>query len=332
MSRPIHIVRLDGIIGPSPTFSIPHEYTEHFNTPPDPTIISSRLQDADVAIGTRVPITASVLAACPKLKLVAVLAVGCDHVDLEACKAHNVAVCNVPGASNESVPEHAIAMFFALRRNIVGMHEVTVLGEEWKRKGSAAGKWYGGMPPTCRQEVMCVIGAGELGNRVANIGRALGMKVIFAERKGLAHGAVREGRVQFEDALRSGTVFMITVPLEPSTQGLISAKEFSYMSPGAILINVARGGIVVEDDLVHALKSNQIAGAASDVYTEEPAGKENVLIKAADEEWAQGRLVLSPHLAWFAQSSMEKLRRTTTENVEAWSRGEAKNLVVRGEV
>lgn len=72
-------------------------------------------------------------------------------------------VCNVPAASNEAVAEHAIALFFALRRNVVGMHEFTVQGDEWGRKGIAAGSWYGGMPPTCRQETLCVIGAGELG-------------------------------------------------------------------------------------------------------------------------------------------------------------------------
>lgn len=103
---------------------------------------------------------------------------------------------------------------------------------------------------------------------------------------------------------------------------------FDLKPTNAPQINVARGGIVNEPDLVHALKTQQIAGAATDVYIEEPVGKDNPLIEAANEEWAKGRLVLSPHMAWFAKSSMEKLRRTTTENIEGWWRGEVRNLVV----
>jgi len=100
------------------------------------------------------------------------------------------------------------------------------------------------------------------------------------------------------------------------------------MRPDALLINVSRGGIVVEEDLVAALKEGKIRGAATDVFITEPAGTENVLVKAANEEWAKDRLVLSPHLAWWARSSIEKLRRVTRENVEGWSKGTLQNEVV----
>lgn len=165
MPSPIHIVRLDGHISPSPDFTTlgaPHKYTEYHNTPHDSSSISSRLQDADVVITTRVPISAATIAACPSLRLVAVFAIGCDHVDLEACKAQNVTVCNVPAASNEAVAEHAIALYFALRRNVVLLHELTAEGEEWVQKGSLATRFVG-LPGTCREEIMCVLGAGELG-------------------------------------------------------------------------------------------------------------------------------------------------------------------------
>ncbi|TAQ85526.1 hypothetical protein B7494_g6144 [Chlorociboria aeruginascens] len=323
---PIKIVRLDGVHCPSPEFNIPHTYVEYPNST-SLSIIPARLSGATVAITTRVPISAATLDACPSLKHIAILAIGCDHVDLEACKQRGVAVSNVPAASNESVAEHAIALYFAVRRKVVLMHELTVKGEEWPEKGTLKA-YFGEMPGTCRIETMGVIGAGELGNRVANIGRALGMTVLLADRKGIPDSAVRPGRTPFTTVLRTSTILMLTCPLSPSTLSLIAAPELALMHPESILINVARGGIVVEADLVEALRHGRMGGAATDVFVEEPAGEENALVKAAREKELQGRLVLSPHVAWCARSSIEKLRRTVQGNVEAWFRGEVRNSVV----
>jgi lactate dehydrogenase-like 2-hydroxyacid dehydrogenase len=157
------------------------------------------------------------------------------------------------------------------------------------------------------------------------------MTVLIADRKGVDASATRPGRTDFITALKTSTVIILTLPLSPSTTDLISTAEFSLMRPDALLINVSRGGIFNEDALVTALKERKIAGAATDVYIEEPAGRENVMVKAA-EEWKEsgemgGRLVLSPHVAWFAGSSIEKLRSTVTANVEAWVRDAPQNLV-----
>jgi glycerate dehydrogenase len=174
------------------------------------------------------------------------------------------------------------------------------------------------------------------GSRVATIGKALGMNVLIADRKGVPSTSIRPGRTDFITALKSSTVMILTLPLSPLTTNLIGAEEFKLMRPDAILINVSRGGIVNEDDLVAALKEKRIKGAATDVYVEEPAGRENVLVRCAEEfhenaegEWngMEGRLVVTPHVAWFAGSSIEKLRRTVVENVEGWVRGEPQNLV-----
>lgn len=120
--EPPHIVRLDGWVSPGPIFSpsFQHTYTSHDRIPIDSATISSHLATADIAITTRIPITAETLAKCPKLKLIAVFAIGTDMIDLAACKKHGVQVCNVPAASNEAVAEHAIALYFALRRCVVG--------------------------------------------------------------------------------------------------------------------------------------------------------------------------------------------------------------------
>ncbi|TVY32111.1 putative 2-hydroxyacid dehydrogenase [Lachnellula subtilissima] len=126
-----HIVRLDGWVSPAPIFSpsFKHTYTSHDRTPSDTTTISSRLATADIAITTRVPITTATLSQCPRLKLIAVFAIGIDMIDLAACKEHGVQVCNVPAASNEAVAEHAIALFFALRRNVCLIRSVYTNGK-----------------------------------------------------------------------------------------------------------------------------------------------------------------------------------------------------------
>lgn len=144
---------------------------------------------------------------------------------------------------------------------------------------------------------------------------------------------MRSGRVSFEECLRTSTTIYLTLPLSPESLNLISTPEFELMREDALLVNVARGGIVDENALVEALKEKKIQGAATDVFLEEPAGLENVLVKTAnqwrrEENEHDGRLVLSPHIAWWARSSIEKLRRTVAENIEGWVKGEPSNLVL----
>ncbi|TVY31234.1 Glycerate dehydrogenase, partial [Lachnellula cervina] len=243
--------------------------------PPSSATISSHLATADIAITTRVPITAATLAKCPRLKLIAVFAIGTDMIDLAACKERGVQVCNVPAASNEAVAEHAIALFFALRRNIVGVHNKLVNTEDWMKTGNLT-PTFGGLPGTCREEVMGIIGAGELGNRVATIARALGMSVLLSARKNPTSPTTpTPGRTAFTTLLQQSTVIILTCPLTPSTLNLISGPELSLMRPDALLINVARGGIVDEEALVCALREGRLKGAASDVFVEEPAGEAN---------------------------------------------------------
>jgi lactate dehydrogenase-like 2-hydroxyacid dehydrogenase len=158
------------------------------------------------------------------------------------------------------------------------------------------------------------------------------MAVQFAERKDTP--SIRPGRTSFSETIKTSTVLFITLPLTPSTANLLSTAEFSLMRPDALIINVARGGIVDEDALVDALKEKRIQGAATDVFVEEPAGKENSVLVRTAREWEEGigglngRLVLSPHVAWWARSSIEKLRGTVSANVEGWARGEVVNQVL----
>ncbi|CZT01673.1 related to SER33 3-phosphoglycerate dehydrogenase [Rhynchosporium graminicola] len=307
---PLHIVRLDGIITPDPIFSpsFPHTYTSYPLVPfSSPSIITclTTPKPANVAITTRVPITEETLQACPALNLIAVLAIGTDMIDLAACNG-----------------------MMSLRK-VVRMHGLTVNGNEWGKTGTLKDE-FGELPGTCREEIVAIVGAGELGNRVASICRALGSKVHFAERK--HSDTVRQGRISFVECLQTSTTIFLTLPLSPESLNLISTPEFALMREDAILINVARGGIVDEAALVQALEDKKIHAAATDVFVEELAMMENVLVRLANR-WREegspfdGRLILSPHIAWWARSSIEKLGSTVGQNIEAWARGQPSNIV-----
>jgi len=151
------------------------------------------------------------------------------------------------------------------------------------------------------------------------------MTVILAERKGVEPPNIRDGRTAFAEVLKSCTVLMLTCPLTRATISMIDEPELRLMRHDAILINVARGGIVVEEALVEALRKNWIAGAGTDVFVQEPAHVGNSALVRESRDVTN--LVMSPHVAWYARSSIEKLRRTVQDNIQAWYEGKQLNLV-----
>jgi glycerate dehydrogenase len=138
------------------------------------------------------------------------------------------------------------------------------------------------------------------GKAVERIGRALGMQVLIAERKGVIE--VRPGRTFFEEALKRGTLFILVVPLDDTTRNMFGKKEFDAMQPTALVVNVGRGGVTNEQDLVDALKSGKLAGAATDVFEIEPATKENCRLLDSSVP----NLLLSPHVAWYVSHKLKK--------------------------
>ncbi|ESZ90100.1 hypothetical protein SBOR_9511 [Sclerotinia borealis F-4128] len=332
----LHLLRLDPIHCPAPDFSPlshPHTYTSLPTPIPPSSTLLTHLLPAHILITTRYFLPSSLLSQLPNLRHIAILAIGTDHVDIAYCKENGISVSNVPAASNEAVSEHGLGLYMALRRNVVGMHERTREGREWVEKGSLTRGFYGGLMGGFKGEVVGVVGGGELGNRVANLCLALGMTVQFSERKGVPQTATRPHYTPFTTVLTTSTVLFLTLPLTPSTTNLITHHEFSLMRPDALVINIARGGIVNEEDLVCALKEGKIAGAATDVFVTEPAGRDSVLVRAAREGEGEGglggsgRLILSPHVAWYGRSSVDKLRRVVAENVRAWCEGGEGNVV-----
>ena len=300
---------------PSPNFE--HEWVEYGLTSPEQVV--ERLTDADIVISNKVILDQQVLSQLPKLRMVAVAATGFNNVDVDYCANHNIAVANVQGYATRSVPEHVIAMLFALRRNLFGYHQDIAAGE-WQRNkqfcffthsiGDIGGSTLG------------VIGSGTLGQATAQLAQALGMRVLFAERKGVTD--CRPGYIPFEDVLKQSDAISLHCPLNEHTRNLIGQAELQQMKPTAVLINTGRGGLVDESAVVDALKNGEISAAGFDVFTQEPADETNPLIA----NMSMPNLLLTPHVAWGSDSAIQRLVEILIENINAFERGERVNRLV----
>ncbi|KAF2622540.1 glycerate dehydrogenase [Macroventuria anomochaeta] len=303
--------------------------------------LHARIRNADIVVVTTVKLDAETLShnVTPRLRYVIVSATGTDCVDLQSAKARAIRVCNCPGANLEAVSEHAISLYFAARRRTVLLDQVTRRQpSEWKQRGSVNTylRLPDGKPPlTCGDEVLGIVGYGGLGKRIAAVGRALGMKVLVADRKPSSNPSpgdalpapnAEDGRVPFDDVLRQATVIVLSLPRNPQTLNLLSAAEFEKMHPYALLINIARGGIVDEAAVVKALREKRIAGYATDVYQVEPVGgPEDTPLLAEDVK--DLNITLSPHLAWLSQRTIKNLGEILKATTEAALKGEYINVV-----
>jgi glycerate dehydrogenase len=282
--------------------------------------VPERIKDADIVISTVVPIREVALSdkVAPNLKFIAVQASGTDSVDLAACKRRGIRVLNSPNCNVQAVVEHAVALYFAVRRSILPTMRQMRAGE-WPRKRSLISTAFvaGKSPRSCGQETAVIIGYGGVGRHMEHVLSTLGMKVIIAGRK---NGPAAPGRVDFDQALSEATVIVLCCPRTPETQDMISTAEFDKMRPDAVLVNVARGGIVVEGALLKALQDGKIAGAATDVFDKEPAGPETSVLLGP--EAGDVNLVVTPHTAWLALDTTVNYQRALQENINSFIQGD----------
>ena len=292
-----------------------HQWIEYGETAPDEVV--ERLAQATIAICNKLPLRADALQHLPDLRLIAVAATGVDNVDLEYCHSHDIAVCNTRGYAVNSLPEHALMLMLALRRNLIAY-----------RGDVQAGRWHEARQfcllnhplEDLKESTLGIIGYGMLGKAMADLGRAIGMEVIVAERRNASE--VRSGRVAFEEVLQRIDVISLHCPLTEQTKSLIGAAELQQMKPSAILINTARGGLIDDQALVEGLKNGWIAGAGIDVLRNEPPRDGNPLL-----EVDLPNLIVMPHIAWASRQAMQTLADQLIDNIEAFVRGEPRNLV-----
>jgi glycerate dehydrogenase len=291
------------------------EYVEYQKTSADE--IVPRLAGASVAIVNKVPMRAQALAQLPQLKMIAVAATGYDVIDVAYCKEHGVAVANIRNYAIHTVPEHAFAMILALRRNLLAYRE-DVQNGVWQKSEQFCffthdiGDLYGA--------TLGIIGEGAIGQGTAAIGRAFGMRVLFAD-----HPPPKMEGVTFtphEQVLAESDVISLHCPLMPATRNLIDISAFRKMKRNALLINTARGGLVDEAALIQALDEGLIAGAGFDVLTVEPPRNGHPLL-----EVRRPNFILTPHVAWASDGAMQYLADQLIDNIDRWAAGKPQHLV-----
>lgn len=292
-----------------------HEWTEYAATSSDEVV--ARLTGATIAICNKVRLSSEVLARLPELRFIAVAATGVDNIDLDYCRKHSIRVANVRNYALQSVPEHVFMLILALSRNLLSYRR-DLRGGAWERAAQFCLLDHSILDLHGR--ALGIIGYGALGQAVAKLAEAFGMRVIVSEHKGAR--STREGRTSFTETLKSSDVVSLHCPLTEETRNLIDRAEFELMRPTALLINTARGGLVRESALIVALQDNMIGGAGFDVLTNEPPREGNTLL-----EVDLPNFILTPHVAWASRSAMQALADQVIENIEAFVRGMPRSLV-----
>jgi glycerate dehydrogenase len=316
----VRIVFLDrGTIGPSveltkPAF--PHEWIEHAQSPHDEVV--HRLKGARIAILNKIPIRGQHLKQLPDLKLIVVAATGYDVIDVPACREHGVTVCNVRAYAVNTVPEHTFALILALRRGIVGYRQDVIDGQ-WLKAGQFC--FFTHPIRDLAGSTLGIIGEGAIGQSVARLGQAFGMRTLFAAHKGVS--GLGPLYTPFDEVLETSDVITLHSPLLPGTRGMIGMAEFRKMKKRPLLINTARGGLVVEEDLVQAVKEGLIAGAGFDCITKEPLPAEHCF----REIMSRPNVIITPHVGWASHEAMVGLWRQVLDMIEAFQAGRPFNAV-----
>jgi glycerate dehydrogenase len=283
-------------------------------TPPE--LVLERSRDAEVLITNKTVIDEATIAALPRLRGIAVLATGVNVVDVAAARARGIPVSNVPRYSTASVAEHTLALLLELTRH-VGLHAGLVRDGAWSKSPDFS-FW---REPLVELDglVLGIVGLGEIGSRVALLGRALGMTVVATpSRRRATPEGIRTASV--DDVFAEGDVVTLHCPLTPDTERLVNAERLGRMKPSALLLNTSRGGLIDEGALAEALSRGAIAGAAVDVLSVEPPPADHPLLRAP-------RCLVTPHQAWTSRAARERLLRATVENVAGLLAGRPLNVV-----
>jgi len=290
-------------------------YVEHAASAPEQLV--ERLKGASIAITNKVPLRADTLQRLPDLRLIAVAATGYDVIDIAWCNAHRISVVNIRNYAVHSVPEHAFAMILALRRNMIAYRD-DVLHGAWQKSKQFC--FFDHPIRDLHGATLGVIGEGAIGQSMAALGKAFGMRPIYA-----AHPAQLDIPGEFvalPELLRQSDVITLHLPLMPATRNMIGEAQLRSMKPSALLINTARGGLVDEAALIRALEEGWIAGAGFDVLTVEPPTDGHPLL-----EVRRPNFILTPHVAWASHGAMQFLADQLMDNIDAWVAGRAQNLV-----
>jgi glycerate dehydrogenase len=291
----------------------------HARTQPDQVL--ARAANAEIVITNKTRLGRAEIFALPALRYVGVLATGYDVVDVRAAAERAVVVTNVPGYGTDSVAQMTFALVLELC-NHVGLHAEAARAGRWHASGDYA-YWERPLLELSGM-TLAVVGLGHIGQSVARIGAAFGMRVIAASAPNApadgARGQTGVQRVTLEQAFASADVLSLHCPLTPESARLVNAERLARMKPSALLINTARGGLIDEAALAHALATGKLVGAALDVLSIEPAAPNHPLLRAPN-------CLVTPHIAWATHAARARLLEIAIGNLRAFLAGTPRNVV-----
>ena len=277
----------------------------------------ARIGDSEIVLINKVPITETLLAACPGIRLICVQATGYNVVDCDACAKRGIPVTNVPSYGTTAVAQFTIALMLELCHRIE-LHSQDVHSGGWERADSFC-YW---LTPQMELagKTLGIIGFGSIGKAVGRLARAFGMNVLAFNRSQSEEGRQIGAYVDLDTLLARSDIITLHCPLFPETEKIINAGSIGKMKDGAMLINTARGALVDEAALADALNSGKLRGAALDVVSREPIRQDNPLLSCKN-------CILTPHIAWAPIESRRRLLDTVVENIRAFLNGKPQNVV-----
>ncbi|MBN1159251.1 MAG: D-2-hydroxyacid dehydrogenase [Bacteroidales bacterium] len=261
----------------------------------------------DIVITNKVLIDREIIDACPSLKLICIAATGMNNVDLDYATLKNIQVKNVSGYSTESVVQHTFALLFHLM-NKLDYYDLYVKSGMYARSGLFT--HHGRSFHELSGKIMGIIGLGTIGKRVAEVAVCFGAEVVYFSTTGknLDQPCMH---VSLEELLTLSDIVSIHCPLTEKTKNLLDQEQLKLMKKDAILINTGRGSIVNESALARAIDNGMLGGAGLDVLSEEPPDEDNPLLHIRQQE----KLIITPHIAWAAMESRNRLLEGIIENI-----------------
>ena len=274
----------------------------------------SRIGDSEIVLTNKVPITRSILDACPSIRLICVLATGYNIVDVEACRGKGIPVCNVPSYGTAAVAQFTLALMLEICHQI-GHHSQAVHDGKWCACSNFC--FWDTPQMELGGKTLGIIGFGRIGQAVAKLADAFGMRVLAYSRTPKTDLAEF---VELDTLLAESDFVSLHCPQFPETTGMVNAEFIGKMKDGAVLINTSRGGLVNEQALCDALVSGKLSAAAVDVVSAEPMKQDNPLLNAPN-------CIITPHIAWAPKESRQRLLDCVVENIRTFLNGTPQNVV-----
>lgn len=278
--------------------------------------VAEKIADADMVVCNKTLLDKNTLRLAKNLKYIGLFATGYNNIDIDYCKAHNIAVCNAGSYSTNAVAQHTFALILEHFNNTANYNKYVQDGL-WKRSKTFSPFVY--PLSELAGKTLGIVGFGNIGKAVARIANAFEMRVIAFNRSEKQADGVEF--VSFETLLEQSDIVSVHCPLNSGSENLFDKNAFAKMKKGALFVNTARGGVMVEQDLFDALQSEHIGGAAIDTLRVEPMEEDCILMGAKN-------CIMTPHIAWAPVETRVRLMNIVADNIRAFLDGTPQNRIV----